>query len=219
MLHKEAVKRETFELLTTLMRDEELQFFNLAGGTALALYMGHRLSLDLDFFTPDSFDARKLENYLIKKYRFRGDFLEKNTLKGSIDGVKIDYITHDYPFVEMPETTREGVRLYGIRDIAAMKLSVIADNGTRLKDFIDIACLSTRIPLSAMLQAYQSKYPMSNLIRPVKGLAFYNDINFKEPVQMIGGSYKWDKIEKRLNHMIKCDTRVFAYLPIEFKAD
>ncbi len=59
-----------------------------------------------------------------------------------------------------------------------MKLSVIADDGTRLKDYIDIACLSTKLSLSDMLKAYQQKYKNSNPIRPLKGLTFFEDINF-----------------------------------------
>lgn len=55
MLHKDTVKRETFELLKELMQDKDLQCFNLAGGTALALYLGHRISIDLDLFTPVQF--------------------------------------------------------------------------------------------------------------------------------------------------------------------
>lgn len=51
MLHKETVERRTLELLMTLMQDEGLKDFALVGGTALSLYMGHRKSVDLDFFS------------------------------------------------------------------------------------------------------------------------------------------------------------------------
>lgn len=214
MLHKETVKGETFELLNQLMQDEQLKDFNLAGGTALALYLGHRKSIDLDLFTPNSFDAKKLENYLIDNYDFKASFLEKNTLKGTINDVKIDCITHNYPYLEQPFKTNEGIRLYSVRDIAAMKLSAIADDGTRLKDFIDIACLSTQLSLNEMLQAYGKKFPNANPIRPLKGLSFFEDINFKEPIQMINGTYKWELIEKRLQNMMKRENGLFQGLPM-----
>ena len=171
MLHTETIKGETFELLMTLMKDEKLSDFKLAGGTSLALYLGHRTG--------------------------------------------IDFITHNYPYVESPFTTKDGIRIYGIKDIAAMKLSVIADDGTRLKDFIDIACLSTKLSLSDMLKAYQQKYKNSNPIRPLKGLTFFRDINFKEPIQIIQGKYNWDKIEKRLHLMIKKENDIFRSFPLE----
>ena len=60
MLHKETVERSTFELLTTLMQDEKLSQFNLAGGTALSLHIGHRKSVDLDLFTQEDFSASEL---------------------------------------------------------------------------------------------------------------------------------------------------------------
>ena len=97
-----------------------------------------------------------------------------------------------------------------MEDIAAMKLSAIADNGTRLKDFIDIACLSVKLPLQTMLDAYQRKYQNSNSLRALKGLNFWEDILFNEPIQMIGGIYKWDKIEKRLYAMMKNTEKNFS---------
>lgn len=214
MLHTKTVKRETLELLKELAHDPELSGFNLAGGTALALYLSHRISIDLALFTPQPFDVRALEDYLIRQYDFHGDFLEKNTLKGSIQEVKIDCITHNYPYINAPFISSSGIRLYSMEDIAAMKLSAIADNGTRLKDFIDIACLSVKLPLQSMLDAYQTKYQNSNSLRALKGLNFWEDILFNEPIQMIGGIYKWDKIEKRLYAMMKNTEKVFPDFPL-----
>ena len=215
MLYTETIKGETFELLKALMQDERLTDFKLAGGTSLALYLGHRKSIDFDLFTEKSFDAPSMEKHLIDRYDFKSDFLEKNTIKGSINDIKVDFITHNYPYIENSITTEEGIRIYGIKDIAAMKLSVIADDGTRLKDFIDIACLSTKLSLSDMLKAYQQKYKNSNPIRPLKGLTFFEDINFNEPIQMVQGKYNWDRIEKRLHLMIKKENDIFHSLPIE----
>lgn len=214
MLHTETVKGETLELLIEITQDPTLSGFNLAGGTALALYLGHRLSIDLDLFTPQPFDAHVLEEYLIRHYDFQGDYLEKNTLKGNIRGVKIDCITHNYPYIHSPFVTSSGIRLYSMEDIAAMKLSAIADNGTRLKDFIDIACLSTKLSLETMLDAYQTKYQNSNSIRALKGLSYWEDILFNEPIKMIGGIYKWDMIGKRLCAMMKDKKKIFPDFPL-----
>ena len=157
--------------------------FNLAGGTSLALYLGHRISVDLDLFTPKPFDAKSMEEFLAAKYGFRTDFMEKNTLKGSIAGVKIDCITHSYDYLEEPYTESD-IRLYSMRDIIAMKLSAIADNGSRLKDFIDIAFLSTRFPFNSMLKMYECKFPSSNVIRPFKAITYFDDIDFEEDIVM-----------------------------------
>ena len=60
MLHTQTVAPQTLGLLKQLEAEPRLAAFNLAGGTALALYLGHRVSVDLDLFTPESFDAVNL---------------------------------------------------------------------------------------------------------------------------------------------------------------
>lgn len=102
MLHTEVVSGKTLELLKKLEAENAMTRFNLAGGTSLALYLGHRRSVDLDLFTPKPFDAAELERFLMDKYGFRTGFMERNTLKGSIDGIKIDCITHSYEYLEKP---------------------------------------------------------------------------------------------------------------------
>lgn len=213
MLHTETVARSTLELLKMLESESVMSNFNLAGGTSLALYLGHRISVDLDLFTPESFDAGKLEIFLRDKYGFRTDFMEKNTLKGTIDGVKIDCITHSYGYLEKPYTESD-IRLYSMEDIVAMKLSAIADNSSRLKDFIDIAFLSTRFPFNSMLRLYERKFPGSNLIRPFKAITYFDDIDFEEDIVMLNGKYDWKLIERRLIDMTQIQNKVFESFPL-----
>lgn len=216
MLYTETVAGPTLELLKKLEAEAAMADFNLAGGTSLALYLGHRISVDLDLFTPKPFDAKSMEEFLAAKYGFRTDFMEKNTLKGSIAGVKIDCITHSYDYLEEPYTESD-IRLYSMRDIIAMKLSAIADNGSRLKDFIDIAFLSTRFPFNSMLKMYECKFPGSNVIRPFKAITYFDDIDFEEDIVMLNGKYEWKLIEKRLIDMTKRQDKVFESFPLSQK--
>jgi hypothetical protein len=216
MLHEEILTPETLALLKTLMQDPELSSFNLVGGTGLALYLGHRKSIDLDLFTVRSFDAKELENYFIEKYDFKESYIEENTLKGSINGIKIDCITYSYPLVE-PVHHEDGIRIFSMKDIAAMKLSAITDSGSRLKDFIDIAYLSTKYTLNEMLEAYSNKYKNTNEISPVKALIYYDDIKEREPIMFINGNYSWNLIDKRLQLITKTPDRIFPEAPIEQK--
>ena len=93
MLQEQTVPRATFELLKKLMKDKNLSKFHLAGGTAIALYLGHRISIDLDLFSLEDFDNTELESYLSQQYNFFTNYKSRNTLKGSIEDVKIDCIT------------------------------------------------------------------------------------------------------------------------------
>ena len=211
MLHYETIAPATRELLNKLMSDDRLQDFVLVGGTSLALQLGHRLSVDLDLFTNTDFNEDSLRSYLEQNYQFQADFMERSTVKGEIDSVQIDCIAHCYPWLK-PCMQDNGWRLAQLEDIAAMKLNAIAGNGTRIKDFIDIAYLSSVFSLEQMLSFYEQKY-RSNTLMPLKGLIFFDDINKEEPVHMADGkTLQWKRIEKRLLSMNKYPKRFFEAL-------
>jgi len=97
--------------------------------------------------------------------------------------------------------------------IAAMKLTAISQNGTRLKDFVDIAFLSAKMSLNDMLNSFEVKYPNTNKILALKGLTYFEDIDFSVTIELTEGVYKWKKIEKRLNEMLKSPDKVFNVYP------
>jgi hypothetical protein len=196
------------------MKDEYLSDFILAGGTNLALQIGHRESIDLDLFTFEPFDTDKLIKYKKKQYDFHVEIKkERNTIKGTIADVKIDMIAHIYPLLNEP-IIEDSIRMYSLPDIVAMKLVAISDNGTRLKDFVDIAYLSTKMSLSMMMECYASKYPTSP-IHAIKGLSYFEDIIFSVPIHLCDGKhFEWKKIEKRIREMIKFENKVFETSPI-----
>ena len=78
-----------------------------------------------------------------------------------------------------------GIRLASLEDICAMKLNAIAGNGTRIKDFIDVAFLSAKFSLQQMLDFYEQKYH-ANPLMPLKGLVYFADIDKTAPVKMAG---------------------------------
>ena len=200
MLHKETVETSTFELLKKMQAEPLLSTFNLVGGTSLALRLGHRKSIDLDLFSKEDFDLQEVKELLVNKYDFKVGYEKGKTLKGFIGKVMVDLIRYDYPHIQ-PVETDEGIRLESLPDIVAMKLSTICDNGSRIKDFIDIAYLSNLYSFEEMLQFYTQKFPSSNPIVPTKSLVYFEDINFDESVIMMQGKFDWEAIAKRLNDM------------------
>lgn len=210
MLYKATIDDSTLELLTRLMADEAFNDFVLVGGTALALQIGHRVSVDIDLFSSKTFDQNKLLDYLRTNYNFELDFISKNTLKGEINKVQLDCIAHQYPWIR-PFTIEENIRMAGFEDIAAMKLNAIAGNGTRIKDYIDIAFLSAKMSFNQMLKGYESKYN-SNPIIPVKAITYFNDINFNEPIHMTDAAgFDWKIIAEKLKSMQNYPDRVFNF--------
>lgn len=211
MLQVQTLAPATLQLLKRLMQDEELRSFRLVGGTALALQLGHRISVDLDLFANQPFDEQQLREYLEREYGLQTDYISRHTLKGEIDSVQIDCIAHQYPWLEEP-VEEDGIRLAGLPDICAMKLNAIAGNGTRIKDFIDVAWLSAHYSLNQMLAFYEQKYN-ANVLIPLKAIIFFDEINFNEPVHLTNGKrVNWKIYEKRLLDMEKQPNKLFSKL-------
>lgn len=201
MLHTETTAPETFLLLKELMDEPFLNGFILVGGTALSLQIGHRISVDLDLFSEDAFDPAEIGELLKDKFDFTLDFLGKGTLRGEIAGVQIDCLRHQYPWLA-PSNKEDHIRLASLADIAAMKLNAIVGNGTRLKDFIDIAFLSSKMSLNEMLEAYEKKY-QNNAILAFKSLIYFEEIDFSEPIKIIKeDSFSWENTKKKLLAMV-----------------
>ena len=120
----------------------------------------------------------------------------------------IDCIRFNYPHLQAPEEI-DGVRLESIPDIIAMKLSAIAQNGTRIKNFIDIATLSTKYSLDEMLQFYIDKFPNANVVVPAKALTYFDEINFDESVVMTSEKFDWKRVAKRLQDMARNPQKIF----------
>lgn len=212
MLRKETVTAATLELLNELMHDDQLNNFFLVGGTALSLQIGHRISIDIDLFSEKPFDENLLLNYLTVNKGFQLSYKNKNALKGEINGVQVDLITHAYPLVKSLNIN-EGIRLASLDDIAAMKLNAIVGNGTRAKDFLDIAYLSCYRSLEQMMHACETKYKNINPFVIIRSLGHTKDVVKDVPIQLINETYSFEPIEDRLNQMPDHPDMIFSTTP------
>lgn len=208
MLYKETVETTTLELLASLQQEEILKDFFLVGGTALSLQIGHRISIDLDLFTQKPFETENVLNVLEKKYNYHLDFQSKNSLKGEIGGVKVDLIAHQYPLCQ-DLIIINNIRMATLLEISAMKLNAIMVNGTRLKDFIDIAFLSGFLSLNDMINAYEIKYQTRNTITIIKSVSYFSNINYNEPIKLVTANFEWFLIENRLRQIVANPNQIF----------
>jgi len=198
MLYKDTVTKDTLTLIEQLQADDLFKNFYLVGGTALALQIGHRRSIDVDFFTRESFDTTGYIEHLEKKFNFSLQFSYKNTVKGIINGIFVDLIRHDYPFVKKP-VEFEGFRMLSTADIAAMKVNAIATNGTRIKDFIDIYFLLKEYTFAEIINFYSVKYSNRNTFHVVKSLTYFDDIIKEDwPVMVREKDLNLEKIKSLL---------------------
>ena len=201
MLYKNAITDETYKLLIEIMNDDKFKDFILVGGTALSLQIGHRKSIDLDLFTIKDIDSEDFCNYLTHKYNFIESYQEKNTLKGFINEILIDCIKYNYLDVKNINII-DNIRLASFEDIITMKLIAIYQDGTRMKDFIDIAYLSEYYSLNEMIRICNNKTNNSKELSIMKGLIYFDDIIYTTTINMIDPKYSFDKVKKRLIDMV-----------------
>ena len=193
MLHAETVEPSTLDLLKRLQRLPDLTNTRLVGGTALALHLGHRKSVDLDLF--GSFDPIMSYRKLLADAGYSVEGVENGTVQSlRVDNVKVDLVNYPYPW--MDDATEEGdIRLAGLKDIAAMKLSAVANRG-RKKDFIDVARLLDLFTLDEMLAFYKSKFSVSEVSFPLRGLMYFDDAEEDPMPEMFDGDLTWENVKK-----------------------
>ena len=213
MLYKETVSPVLLNLLHKLFGHRELDDFVLVGGTALSLRIGNRRSIDIDLFIIGEFPVDDSLPIFLKENGF--NFHQQNRFKGGllghINNVKVDFIRHAYPWVVQPSVI-EHIRIASLEDIAAMKLNAIVGNGTRLKDFVDIAYLSGYMSLSSMLDYYENKYPDINGVMGLKSLCYFDAIDFAVDIDYINKGMNWELIKKRILSMVENPEKQFSRL-------
>ena len=183
MLQLSTIDTSTLELLKKLMVIEEFVDLRLVGGTALALQIGHRKSIDLDLFGKIDFDnvntTKVFSNFdsviILKK--------SKNINVFSIDNVKVDFVNYSYPWIQ-DQLLIDEIRMAGVEDIAAMKLAAITGRGNR-KDFIDIYFLLKKYKLSELLDFYMRKYFDGSEYLVLKSLTYFTDAENDIDVKMM----------------------------------
>jgi hypothetical protein len=199
MLHTNTVSVALLDVLAKLQGNPALNQFALAGGTSLALRFGHRISIDLDFFSEADFDPVALATHLsIGAEGITG--LAKGTLQLTINQVKVEFIKHSYRQLAAHECM-ENVRMWSLPDVAAMKLNAIANRGSK-KDFYDMAALLDKYPLATLLGFYKEKYSPASLLMIVRSLSWFEDADEEpNPVDLSGCT--WNQVKEKISASIR----------------
>ena len=202
MLPNKAIEAPTLELIKSLQSKPYLQGFYLVGGTALALHLAHRKSIDIDLFSNFDFDASILLEQIHQDFSYQLFYTASNTLKGCIGDINVDIMAHRYKLIAEPDVIH-GIGLLSLPDIIAMKLNAISTSGQRSKDFIDIYYLLTKYNLEKMLEFYQVKYNQQNAAFILKSLIYFDDVDLADwPVLIEDPKLKWVDIQKRIEKLV-----------------
>jgi predicted nucleotidyltransferase component of viral defense system len=183
MLHDEVVDSPTLHLLKRMMMFPPLAEFHLVGGTALALQIGHRMSIDLDLFSVQKFNEEELLQQLVDHFEVEVHGKSLNSLNLTIEGIKADIIAFSYPLIR-PLRQEEEVRLASLEDIAAMKLNAIGRRGSK-KDFFDVYFLLQRFSLAELLGCYEERFPKSSSFHILRSLNYFNDAESEQDPLML----------------------------------
>lgn len=176
MFHLFTIKEETYTVLKTLFSIKAInQQFALAGGTALALQLGHRDSIDLDIFSPNDFNAREVELLLSSTPGIDYEFVNSNKkmLFAFINHIKCDFVQEPAKLIN-PFIEYDGVKYFSVQDIGAMKMHTICGRGKK-KDFFDIYVLIETFGWQEMLKWFEEKYDSSQLYFLWRSIAYFED--------------------------------------------
>ena len=191
------------KLVVRLGRQRWMADFYLAGGSAVALHLGHRRSEDLDFFCPKELNTLLLLHRLQKVGNFDLTKEAWGTLIGVLEGVRVSFFTYPYPLLR-PTQKLWGVRIASLLDIGLMKLVAISQRGSR-RDFVDLFFICRQsIPLADLLVSLPQKFAGVNYSLPhiLRSLVYFDDAE-KEPMPTMLVSIRWSDIKRFFQAQVK----------------
>jgi predicted nucleotidyltransferase component of viral defense system len=198
---------------------DELKFLSesnwyLAGGTALTLQVGHRQSMDLDFFLPNvDFDRVELERKLIATKKWNTSFIQKGTIYGTLLKAKMGFIAYPFFKPSSHRITCSNIKILTPNDIAVMKIIAISQRG-RKRDFVDLYWYAkNKKPVFDVIQRAIHQYPgqEENLNHILKSLLYFEDAE-DDPMPILFFEASWKEVKEYFLQEIPRITKEFLGL-------
>ena len=202
--HNKILNNRQKKLFTKLEILKEEDFY-LAGGTGLALQLGHRTSADFDFYISSSFDANNILSKINKEISVvKIVQIEKDTLILNCDGIIVSFFTYPYPLLK-PLKDLGIIYVASLEDISAMKLIAIIQRGAK-RDFIDMYYLIKRIGLNRIFEFSKKKYKDFNPYLALQSLVYFEDAE-KEKISSrkirLSENVEWKDIKKYITEEVR----------------
>ncbi|HLF62994.1 MAG TPA: nucleotidyl transferase AbiEii/AbiGii toxin family protein [Saprospiraceae bacterium] len=184
------------------MAKNYLNDFVLVGRTNLALQIGHRHSIDLDFFSNKEFKAEELDKTLRKDFEMKEpQVVTGSTLIVEAEGVKLDFIRFIYLFAH-PFLRVDELVLLDMRDIAPMKIDAITGRG-RKKDFYDLFFLLQRFGLNEMMEWYDRMFHKMTVFHVWKSLTYFDDAEKDADPLVFDSSVTWPRVKEAIRNEVR----------------
>lgn len=198
MLYSQTIQPDTLDTLRRIQAQPELSGTRLVGGTALALQLNHRLSIDIDLFGVWDRTA-DLGRILGRCGTVREEHRTENIRVFNVNDIKVDVVYYTYAWLKEP-VEEDGIRLACIQDIAPMKLEAINSRGSK-KDFIDLVFLLERFSLEEMFKWYLAKYPQGSEYLILRSLVYFDDAE-EDPMPLMLKPMNWETAKAHIRHAV-----------------
>ena len=196
VLSKEAI--EVADAISPFLKD-----FYLAGGTGLAIQLGHRVSMDLDFFSQTPFESETL------LYKLSPDKIitaREGTIHCDQKGIKLSFLFYREPLA-YPVILWKELSVADWKDITAEKFKAISQRGSK-RDFYDLyAVLKMKITVEEACEIFRKRFNLSgiNKYHVLKSLVFFEDAEVEpEPILHVKGrDWEWVSVKSYFEDNIK----------------
>jgi len=204
-LHPEVLEANQTRVLEDTAPALTARGFRLGGGTGLALVLGHRRSVDFDWFCRETMGdpmrvARELQREGVP---LRVDQVGQGTLHGTVEGVRVSLLEFRYPDLAEPILFPErDLALLSLDDLACMKLSAIAQRGSR-KDFVDLFALAMEHrQLADLLELYRRKFEVQEVGHILYSLVYFEDAETERMPKMLW-DVEWFVVRERIQGWVR----------------
>lgn len=197
-MYEKVLSKDAKESLALLTRGGILESFYLAGGTALALQLGHRYSFDFDFFAPQEFDEERLLQRMASAFsHFRLERRSWGTISGYLGKSRLSLFSYRYPLLFKTHQFLE-IEVADLKDIVPMKIAAVADRGTK-RDFIDLyfaIAEAKALTIKEALRLYEKKYRSlkQNKVHILKSLVCFEDAE-RDPLPRMIKPVRWRSVK------------------------
>ncbi|KKQ92183.1 MAG: hypothetical protein UU16_C0029G0003 [Candidatus Woesebacteria bacterium GW2011_GWA2_40_7] len=198
MIYKNILSEKHLEVLKKLKSLPKGTY--MAGGTALALQLGHRTSLDFDFCTKEHFETEiVLKSFQQDIPNIKIERVAKDTLILDADGIIVSLFYYPYELIRNL-VSFEKINLASTEDVAAMKIVAVSMRGKR-RDFIDVYYLLQKFSLEEIVKFTIEKYPSYQPMVILKGLIYFKDVeeeDFSRGIKVFDKDFSWEKVKKKI---------------------
>jgi predicted nucleotidyltransferase component of viral defense system len=207
MLQAKALAPAALGLLRKINGMEPFEHFCLVGGTNLALRYGHRVSVDLDFFSKEAFVSNDIVSAISRNFRhFELVFQKNQTLIFDIEGVRVDFVQYPFEWLR-PFEIIDGIRFAQVEDLIPMKIQGI-ENRKSKKDFWDIALLMQHYPVEEMFNIMQQKFPFVDVGHLIHSFTYFDDADLQpDPLALDG--ITWEFVKETVRNAVLDYSKTF----------